>query len=122
MPGPGPLDNDVNPDGGQPLAMIIDTNASLGTVKLTTGGGFDYVQAPGTTCVPGLSDSFTYFAFDGTDPSADPATVTIDIQCLAAVPVPVNNRWALAAAVLLILLIVTFSARPRRLRAPNRQP
>lgn len=109
VPGPGPLANDNNPDGGQPLSMVIDTNARLGDVKLTAGGGFDYVPAPGTVCTPGLTDSFTYFAFDGTDRSSGPATVTISIACGAAlsapVLIPVMQEGGLLALILVLLVL-----------------
>ncbi|TXS92153.1 tandem-95 repeat protein [Parahaliea maris] len=115
--GPGPLANDVNPDGAQPLRMVLATQpAAGGAVKLTTGGGFDYTPPAGIACTPGLSDTFTYFANDGTDNSASAATVTINLTCApAAAPtsIPVMNRWLLLLLAFGVSALVWLRVQPK---------
>jgi uncharacterized lipoprotein NlpE involved in copper resistance len=71
---PGVLgnDNDVDGDG---LNAVLDTGPTAGTLTLNADGSFDYTP---TVLVAG-TDSFTYFANDGTANSAVAATVNITI-------------------------------------------
>ena len=69
---PGVLGNDSDPDS-DPLTAVLNTSVSNGTLTLNVDGSFTYTpdeDFEGT-------DSFTYFANDGTVDSNNPATVTI---------------------------------------------
>ncbi len=72
IPAPGVLVNDSDPDTGDTLAAVLDTDVSDGTLTLNGDGSFTYdpdLNFNGT-------DSFTYHANDGT---ADSATVTVTL-------------------------------------------
>jgi nitrite reductase (NO-forming)/hydroxylamine reductase len=69
---PGVLGNDTDIDG-DPLTAVLDTNVSSGSLTLNANGSVDYTPNAGFTG----QDSFSYFAHDGTEPSASAATVTI---------------------------------------------
>jgi predicted CXXCH cytochrome family protein len=71
---PGVLSNDTDSDG-DPLTAILDTNVNSGSLTLNADGSFTYTPNPGFTG----SDSFTYFANDGTANSASAATVNITV-------------------------------------------
>ena len=79
---PGVLGNDTDADN-DPMTAVLDTNVSSGTLTLNQDGSFDYVP---TADFFG-SDSFTYFANDGTTNSATAATVTIDVTPVNVAPV-----------------------------------
>ena len=79
---PGVLGNDTDADN-DPLTAVLDTNVSSGTLTLNQDGSFDYV--PNADFFG--SDSFTYFANDGTTNSATAATVTIDVTPVNVAPV-----------------------------------
>ncbi len=70
---PGVLGNDSDPNEDALTAVLV-SGPSSGTLQLNSDGSFTFTPA---TNFSG-SDSFTYCAFDGTDPS-NVATVTIDI-------------------------------------------
>ena len=69
---PGVLTNDTDADG-HPLKAVLDSGPTKGTLSLAGDGSFIY--SPGVTFTG--TDSFTYFADDGTDLSVLAATVTI---------------------------------------------
>ena len=66
-------DTDVEKD---PLTATLGTGPAHGTLTLNVDGTFEYT--PDADFVG--TDTFTYFANDGTDNSADPATVTLTIN------------------------------------------
>ncbi len=70
---PGVLGNDSDPNEDALTAVLV-SGPSSGTLQLNSDGSFTFTPA---TNFSG-SDSFTYCAFDGSDPS-NVATVTIDI-------------------------------------------
>ena len=107
VPAPGLLANDSDPDGNQPLSVVLDALPTLGTVHLTAGGGFDYQPTPtATPCSADRTDTFTYFANDGIVNSTTPATVTLNIHCVNQAPVaqpdaystPLNTELVVPAA------------------------
>jgi VCBS repeat-containing protein len=78
---PGVLVNDTDVDGDT-LTAVLDTGPTNGALTLNADGSFDYtpsIAAPGT-------DSFTYFANDGTVNSAVAATVSITIIAATNTP------------------------------------
>ncbi len=79
---PGVLANDTDPEGDPLFASLIG-DVSSGTLSLAADGGFTYDPDPGFTG----SDSFTYQATDGSDPSGT-TTVTIDVTNAAATTAP----------------------------------
>ena len=81
-PADGVLANDTDPDG-DPLTAVLSGNVSNGTLQLNSNGTFVYTH-DGTE---NFTDSFTYYAHDGTGNSAATATATININsdtCSAA--------------------------------------
>jgi nitrite reductase (NO-forming)/hydroxylamine reductase len=76
---PGVLGNDDDADG-DPLTAVLETDVSSGSLALNADGSFDYT--PGTDFTG--EDAFTYYADDGTDQSASPATVTITVEDVAS--------------------------------------
>jgi len=72
---PGVLQNDTDPDEGDFLVAFLVSDVTNGTLTLATGGNFDYTPNPGFTG----TDSFTYYAYDGTNISSW-ATVTITVN------------------------------------------
>jgi hypothetical protein len=79
VPAPGLLGNDSDADGNQPLAVVIASQPTQGTLALAAGGGFTYTPNGGT-CTADSTDTFTYYANDGTV-NSNLATVTITRQC-----------------------------------------
>ncbi len=73
----GVLANDLD-DDGDALTVVIDTDVSSGSLTVNPDGSFDYTPDPGFTG----TDSFTYFAHDGTDSSLAAATVTINVNAV----------------------------------------
>ena len=71
---PGVLGNDNDVDG-EGLNAVLDVGPTAGSLTLNADGSFDYTP---TVMVPG-TDSFIYFANDGTVNSAVAATVNITI-------------------------------------------
>lgn len=73
IPAPGVLGNDSDIDGDT-LNAVLGTTTAGGTLVLNADGSFDYTPNAGT-----VSDSFTYFANDGTGNSLAEATVDITV-------------------------------------------
>jgi hypothetical protein len=92
---PGLLANDNDPDGNQPLQVILATQPTKGTLTLTVGGGFEYTPNLPAICSADDSDSFTYYANDSVVNSIL-ATVTITIHCTNQPPVAQADSYAVA--------------------------
>ncbi len=75
---PGVLGNDTDTDG-DPLTAVLDSTTSNGTLALNADGSFTYTPNADFSG----TDSFTYFANDGTS-NSNLATVTITVN-------PVND-------------------------------
>lgn len=84
----GLLSNDADPDGS-PLTAQIRTRPSSGTVTIAEDGSFVYTPNPGFVG----TDSFTYFANDGSDTGF--ATVTLTVKAVNEAPVGVADAYAL---------------------------
>jgi hypothetical protein len=80
---PGVLGNDTDPDVGDLLTATLDSGPSNGTLALNSDGSFTYK--------PNLNffgtDSFAYFANDGTSDSDVAATVTITVNSVVDPPI-----------------------------------
>src|SRR5690606_23671281 len=74
LPADGVLDNDTDADGDT-LTAVLGTGASNGTLTLNPDGSFTYTPDGGFFG----TDSFTYYANDGTD-NSNIATVTITVN------------------------------------------
>lgn len=83
----GVLANDTDPDGS-PLTAQIRSQPSSGVVTLAADGSFTYT--PNTGFVG--TDSFTYFANDGSDTGY--ATVVLTVNAVNAAPVGVADAYA----------------------------
>jgi VCBS repeat-containing protein len=84
---PGVLANDSDLDG-DPLAAILVTGPTSGTLSLNANGSFSYVP----TINYSGSDSFTYKANDGVADS-NVATVSITVHFVNAAPVASNDAY-----------------------------
>lgn len=82
----GVLANDADPKS-RPLAAVLISTTTNGTLTLNADGGFTYVQTSSTA----TSDSFTYKAVAGAVESS-PATATITIA--DASPLAVNDTFS----------------------------
>ncbi|NTV94760.1 MAG: tandem-95 repeat protein [Thiobacillus sp.] len=88
---PGVLANDGDPDG-DPIAAVLASAPSHGSLTLNASGAFSYTPAAGYVG----SDAYTYQASDGLLASA-PATVTITVSAAAnQAPVAVNDSYTVA--------------------------
>ena len=97
------LANDLDPDGGPPLSIILVTDPANGTV-VVTGGGTGLTYAPDADFCGTTPDTFTY-TLDG----GDTATVSVTVACfapsistsLSADPPapPINQTFSYAAGV-----------------------
>tara|TARA_B100000575_G_scaffold46385_1_gene33544 strand:+ start:3031 stop:9417 length:6387 start_codon:yes stop_codon:yes gene_type:complete len=67
------LSNDSDPDGDAMIAQLVNSPLNSSSFSLQTSGTFSYTHDGTET----TTDSFTYRAFDGTDPGN---TVTVTIQ------------------------------------------
>jgi len=74
----GCLANDTDPDGDT-LTAVLSGDVSNGTLQLNPDGTFVYTHDGSAN----FSDSFTYYAHDGTGNSAATATVTLNINAEA---------------------------------------
>ena len=72
---PGVLSQDSDPDGDA-IAAVLVSGPTNGTLTLNANGSFTYTPNAGFHG----KDSFTYNAFDGTNNSFRPATVTLTSQ------------------------------------------
>ncbi len=81
------LINDTDPDGDT-LKAVLGRDVGHGTLVLRDDGSFDY--APDANFFG--TDTFTYFANDGTGNSVTEATVSIDIAPHADAPVAVDDH------------------------------
>ena len=70
----GVLSNDTDPDVGDVLSAVLDTDVSNGTLTLGSDGGFTYTPDAGFSG----TDSFDYVASDNTEDSAV-VTVTLTV-------------------------------------------
>jgi VCBS repeat-containing protein len=78
----GVLDNDTDVELDT-LSAVIAVTTTNGALALNADGSFTYTPNQDFNG----TDSFTYFANDGTDPSASPATVTITVNPVNDAPV-----------------------------------
>lgn len=83
----GVLANDADPDGS-PLTARIRTQPSSGTLTLNPDGSFSYTPLAGFVG----TDSFTYFADDGSDTGF--ATVTLVVNAVNEAPVGTADAYA----------------------------
>ena len=83
----GVLANDIDPDGS-PITARIRTQPSSGTLTLNPDGSFSYTPNPGFVG----TDSFSYFANDGSDTGF--ATVTLVVNAVNEAPTGVADAYA----------------------------
>lgn len=83
----GVLANDADPDGS-PLTAQIRTQPGSGTLSLNADGSFSYTPNPGFVG----TDTFTYFANDGSDTGF--ATVTLVVNAVNEAPTGVADAYA----------------------------
>ncbi len=80
---PGVTANDSDPDG-DPLGAVLESGPTKGSLALAADGGFTYAPDAGYVG----PDAFTYRATDGSDVSASPATVVLDVTNDAPIGLP----------------------------------
>jgi VCBS repeat-containing protein len=86
---PGILGNDTDLEGN-PLTAVLDVGPSKGTLTaFNTDGSFTYTPDPDFES----SDSFTYYANDGTVNSVAPRTVTITVNAQNDAPVAADDDY-----------------------------
>ncbi|MDH3969354.1 MAG: cadherin-like domain-containing protein, partial [Rhodospirillales bacterium] len=85
---PGVLTNDSDPEN-DPITAVPNTGPASGSLTLNTDGSFSYTPNADFNG----TDSFTYFANDGTSNSDLPATVTITVNAINDPPVAVNDSY-----------------------------
>lgn len=102
VPGPGLLANDSDPDGNQPLRVVLASLPAHGSMTLTSGGGFEYTPAGGA-CSADTTETFTYYANDGVVNSLAPATVTIAVRCTNQAPVATPDSYTIVKGVSLTI-------------------
>jgi hypothetical protein len=98
VPGPGLLANDSDPDGNQPLRVVLASLPANGTLTLTSGGGFEYTPVGGT-CSADTTETFTYLANDGITNAVTPATVTITVRCTNRAPTATADAYTILKGV-----------------------
>lgn len=101
VPYQGLLINDSDPDGNQPLSIVVETMPNQGSLALTPGGGFTYTPNI-AICSSDSDDTFTYRAYDGALYS-NLATVTIHIHCTNQSPVATGEAYSIAKDVQLAI-------------------
>jgi hypothetical protein len=89
---PGLLANDNDPDGNQPLLVVVASRPTKGALALSAGGGFTYTPNGGA-CASDSTDSFTYYANDSVV-NSNLATVTITLHCVNRAPVAINDSYS----------------------------
>lgn len=82
---PGVLENDTDADMDA-LSATLDTDVTSGSLTFEPDGSLEYVPDAGFCGIA----TFTYTASDGAVPS-DPATVTIDVACVAEDEPPIAD-------------------------------
>ena len=87
----GVLSNDYDPDG-DPITAVLDTNVGHGFLALAADGSFTYTPDAGYSG----TDTFTYYATDGTNDSAL-ATVTIVVEPVNDAPVARDDVYTVPA-------------------------
>lgn len=87
VPAPGVLGNDTDADGDTLEAVLVD-DVTNGTLSLAVDGSFTYTP-DANFCG---NDGFTYYATDNTANSAT-VNVTITVDCIADLPVAVNDVY-----------------------------
>jgi uncharacterized repeat protein (TIGR02543 family) len=102
VPAPGLLANDVDPDGNQPLRVVLASQPANGTLMLTPGGGFEYTPKPSAICSTDKTDKFTYTANDGAA-NSNAATVHIAIHCTNQTPLVNADGYTVAQGAVLNL-------------------
>jgi hypothetical protein len=80
---PGVLGNDTDPESQPMTAQLVDGPDNAQSFTLNADGSFDYVPNPNFAG----TDSFTYNAHDGIQPSNAPATVQITVTAVNDAPV-----------------------------------
>jgi hypothetical protein len=93
VPAPGVLGNDTG--GSGPLHAVLATNATHGTLNLSTNGGFTYISAANFTG----TDTWYYAASDGITNSA-PAKVTMAVTPPVP-PVASNDNYTVTQGLVL---------------------
>lgn len=88
IPGPGILDNDVDPDDYPENLTAVLVNDSKGSLNLSPNGSFVYTPLPGFVG----KDSFTYFAYDGMNYSNE-TMVNITVLDSNIPPIAVNDSY-----------------------------
>jgi VCBS repeat-containing protein len=81
------LANDTDPEG-QPLTAILQSGPGSGSLTLNSNGSFTYTPNADFNG----TDSFTYFANDGTANSNLAATVTITVNQVPDPPTAVDQQ------------------------------
>jgi VCBS repeat-containing protein len=90
------LGNDTDPEG-QPLTAVLQTGPTEGSLTLNSNGNFTYT--PNTNF--NGTDSFTYFANDGTANSNLAATVTITVGAVNDLHVATDDAYTIDEDILL---------------------
>jgi hypothetical protein len=98
---PGVLDNDTDDDGDS-LEAVLDDDVDNGTLNLNPDGSFDYTPDPDWYG----SDTFTYWAYDGSSYSPTTATVTITVNSVNDVPDAVDDTATTDEDIPLIIDVV----------------
>jgi VCBS repeat-containing protein len=93
---PGVLGNDTDPDAGDTLTAVLQTDVSKGSLTLNANGSFTYTY---TGAGSSDTDSFTYVAQDNHGAQSGVATVTITISEATANGTPVGRGDAYATPV-----------------------
>lgn len=104
----GVLGNDTQ-SGNDPLKAVIASQPEHGQLTLFDDGTFVYIPDDNYNG----TDSFTYRASDGHEQSFIPATVTITINPVADIPVPMDDTYALLEDGLLIAAPPTTLIEPQ---------
>lgn len=89
VPAPGIVANDSDPDAGDGLTAVLDSQPGNGSVVVQGNGGFVYTPATGFVGV----DTFTYHVNDG-EADSNITTVTITVTAVNAPPVAVDDSAA----------------------------
>jgi len=89
VPAPGVMANDLDPDEGDTLTAVLDSQPANGSVVLQGDGSFIYTPETGFTG----TDTFTYHVHDGTAES-NVTTVTITVTAVNSPPIAVDDSAA----------------------------